>query len=481
MSGGGVRVLAERLDASLDVDAVFEALFLDSTHAFWLDRDVHHGPDGTVTGITVLGDASGPMARVACADVLRGTVRVTTAGETRVIETGFFDWLDAELAQVDVQTPGLPFDFALGWVGYLGYELKAECGGARAHHTEDPDALLVFADRAVVFDHRAGAVYLLTMTSGDDQQPARSWLADTATRLATVASAPNQQSGDEPASPPVAVTLRHSRADYLDMIARCQEAISAGESYEVCLTNMVTARMTTEVWPAYLALRRISPAPFAALLRFGDLSVLSASPERFLRITEDGDIESKPIKGTRPRGATPEQDHQLRADLASNDKDRAENLMIVDLVRNDLSSCAETGSVRVPRIFHVETYATVHQLVSTVHARLRRGISPVQCVRAAFPGGSMTGAPKVRTMELIDALERGPRGVYSGAIGYFSVTGAVDLSMVIRTLVVRGDRASFGVGGAIIAPSDPIAEFEETAVKAAPMLRLLNAEFPHGD
>lgn len=206
--------------------------------------------------------------------------------------------------------------------------------------------------------------------------------------------------------------------------------------------------------------------------------MLSTSPERFLRISADGTAESKPIKGTRPRGDSESEDRLLRKDLAASEKDRSENLMIVDLVRNDLGRTAEVGSVRVPRIYDVETHPTTHQLVSTVTSRLSPSISAVACVRAAFPGGSMTGAPKIRTMKIIDSLEAGPRGVYSGAIGYFSLSGACDLSIVIRTLVVTPSRVKYGVGGAIVALSEPDEEFEEIAVKATPLLRLLRAEFP---
>ncbi|WP_037888768.1 aminodeoxychorismate synthase component I, partial [Streptomyces viridochromogenes] len=274
------------------------------------------------------------------------------------------------------------------------------------------------------------------------------------------------------------VTLRHDRAAYLALVEACQEEIAAGETYEVCLTNMAEVRGRYDPWQSYLRLRREHPAPFAALLQFGGLHVLSTSPERFLRVGADGVIESEPIKGTRPRGASPAEDAALVAGLRSEEKDRAENLMIVDLVRNDLGRCAVPGSVEADDIFRVETYATVHQLVSTVRARLRPGLGAVDCVRAAFPGGSMTGAPKVRTMKIIDRLEGGARGVYSGAIGYLSLTGAADFSIVIRTALVTEDRVRYGVGGAVIALSDPAAEFEETAVKAAPLLQLTGAAFP---
>jgi para-aminobenzoate synthetase len=303
------------------------------------------------------------------------------------------------------------------------------------------------------------------------------WLRETAGRIARLPTR-----SPEPVTPPPppsgGIALRHGREQYLRLIATCREAITAGETYEVCLTNMVTGTGSVEPWDCYRFLRRESPAPFGALLRFGDLSVLSSSPERFLRVSRAGIVESRPIKGTRPRSRSPEEDERLRLDLASNEKDRAENLMIVDLVRNDLGRCAEVGSVRVPRIFDVESYATVHQLVSTVRARLGEGTSAVACVRSAFPGGSMTGAPKIRTMQIIDRLEDGPRGIYSGALGYLSLSGAADLGMVIRTLVVAPGRLSFGVGGAIVALSDPATEFEETAVKATAILRMLRVPFP---
>ncbi|MEU5419654.1 aminodeoxychorismate synthase component I [Streptomyces sp. NPDC020799] len=471
-----LRVLAERLPVRWDEEAAFEALFHGSEHAFWLDSSAREEPQGR---FSVMGDASGPLARVATADVGTRTVSVRSATGTQVVTGEFLAWLDADLRGCATDVPELPFDFALGWVGFLGYELKAECGGTRAHRSEEPDAAMVFADRALVLDHLTGTAHLLALAEDGDESAARAWLDATAQALAALAGAGAPPS--EPPAPLSGVRLRHDRAAYLDLIAACRREIAAGETYEVCLTNMAEAEGELDPWQGYRHLRRVSPAPFGALLRFGPLSVLSTSPERFLRISRDGTAESKPIKGTRPRGATPEEDAALVADLRADEKDRAENLMIVDLVRNDLGRCAEPGSVEVTRLFDVETYATVHQLVSTVRARLRPGASAVECVRAAFPGGSMTGAPKVRTMEIIDRLEAGPRGIYSGAIGYLSLSGAADLSIVIRTAVVTPGRVRYGVGGAVIALSDPEAEFEETAVKAAPLLALARGGFPGRD
>ncbi|WP_407549833.1 aminodeoxychorismate synthase component I [Streptomyces sp. Pv4-95] len=468
-----LEVLVETLPTRWSDEVVFDRLFRDGPHPFWLDAARQDADRGR---FSVMGDASGPLARVARADVSDTTVTVTGAHGTSQVTAPFLEWLDRDLRGTDVKSPALPCDFALGWVGYLGYELKAQCGGDRAHRSTEPDATMVFADRAVVFDHLQRVTYLLALAEDGETAAARGWLADTARKLAdttgrTLPAAPG-------AAPLGALRLRHDREQYLGLIAACQEEIAAGETYEVCLTNMIEGAGGPDPWQTYRTLRRASPAPFGAYLAFGDLSVLSTSPERFVRIGADGVAESRPIKGTRPRGETPAEDDALRAALRADEKDRSENLMIVDLVRNDLGRCAVPGTVRADEIFQVETYETVHQLVSTVRARLRPEHSAVDCVRAAFPGGSMTGAPKIRTMRIIDRLEGGPRGVYAGAIGYFSLSGAADLSIVIRTVVLTPGRVRYGTGGAIVALSDPAAEFEETAVKSAPLLALSGGSFP---
>jgi para-aminobenzoate synthetase len=514
-----LRVLAEELVGYRDPEVVFDRLFRCGDHPYWLDSSQAGGKLGE---FSIMGDATGPLARIATGDVTSGTVTVTGGGTTTVVEDTFFTWLDRDLRSLDVDTPDLPCEFALGWVGYLGYELKAQtgppagaakrslrssgpneaaqtgppagaakrslrssgpneaaaCGGGSPHRAQTPDATMVFADRAIVLDHNTDTTYLLALVEDDAEAPARTWLRDTARTLADIAAAEPEPCPALAPVPDDRLRLRHDRNAYLALIDACQEEIKAGESYEVCLTNVLETEADIDPWHAYRILRRGSPAPFAAYLSFGDVSVLSTSPERFLRVDRDGVMESKPIKGTRPRGRTHQEDALLVADLATSEKDHAENLMIVDLVRNDLGRCALVGSVSADPVFQIETFAAAHQLVSTVRARLRADCSAVAGVRAAFPAGSMTGAPKIRTMEIIDRLEAGPRGVYSGAIGYFSLTGAADLSVVIRTVVMTGRRITYGVGGAIIALSDAEAEYEETAVKATPLLKLLGAGFP---
>lgn len=475
-STGRLRLLHRRLPVNVDAETVFDVLYRESDHAFWLDSSLVHPRQGR---FSFMGDAAGPLARVATADVWTQQVSVESATGVEVVDGRFLDWIDADLRANRVDPAGLPFDFALGWVGYLGYELKAECAGERVHRSGHPDAVMLFADRALAFDHREHAVYLLALAEGPDDPRAHQWLARTAAQLESLAACPVRPQPDiDPGLQVGRLSVRHERSIYLQLIAACQQQIRAGETYEVCLTNMLTAHGELGVADSYRLLRHHNPASFAAQLRFGTLSVLSCSPERFLQVSSDGIVESRPIKGTRPRSDSPTEDELLRVDLDCNVKDHAENLMIVDLVRNDLGSCAEVGSVRAGQLFEVESYATVHQLVSTIRARLRADRSALDCVRAAFPGGSMTGAPKIRTMQIIDQLEDGPRGVYSGALGYFSLNGAADFSIVIRTLIVTPGLIEYGVGGAIIALSDADAEFEETAVKAAPLLRLLGQEFP---
>lgn len=481
------------LELLVPVETIFAALYGDEEEAVWLDGN---DPSSDSSRFTIMGAPTGPNGRVATADTRTGTIRIRhtgsapagTTGTETTVSSGFFDWLEAELAAIDVEAPALPFDFRLGWVGYLGHELKAEVGSPSQHHSDLPDASLMFLDRAVVIDHDESQVYLLSLNGlGSSPTDCETWCAQTREAIQELTSAdPLAPAGlsANPSSHTAALTAtslvaRQSRKQYRDNIERVLEKITDGETYEVCLTNMLETEGEFDTLSAYLALRAQNRTPFGVYLASKDATILSTSPERFLRIDSDRRVESKPIKGTRPRGRTDEEDRAIKEELHHSEKDRSENLMIVDLVRHDLGATAELGSVDVDVLFGIETYATVHQMVSTVSAVLDSEHSPVACVSAAFPPGSMTGAPKLRTMSIIDELETGPRGIYSGAIGYFSLNGAVDLSVVIRTLVVADGTIRYGVGGAIVALSDPEDEYAETVAKAAPLLRLFDdAAFP---
>jgi para-aminobenzoate synthetase len=456
-------VRVRRLPFAVDAAAAYRELFAPG---FWLDSSLV--VDG-LSRFSFLGDGRGPRSEYVTYRVADGAVTVSGPDGISTVRAPFFDWLDGQLRRRRIEPPpGLPFEFPLGYVGYLGYELKAETGGAAAHRARTPDAALIFADRMLAIDHRDGVGWLLALADDDG------WLDAAAARLRRLPPAgstvdPRPLTGMDDGS----LTLRHDRAAYGRLTEECLDRIRAGESYEICLTNEATAAGPIDPAATYAALRAISPVPYGALLEFPDVAVLSASPERFLSIGTDGVVESRPIKGTRPRGATPAEDARLKADLLTRDKDRAENVMIVDLLRNDLSRVCRVGSVHVPRLFQVETYAPVHQLVSTVRGTLRPGLTAVDGVRACFPGGSMTGAPKIRTMRIIDELEGGPRGVYSGALGWFSLTGAADLGIVIRTIVATAGTVSVGVGGAVTALSDVDEEWAETVVKSRAMTTAL--------
>ncbi len=486
---------ARRLEGPLDPERAFVALYGASRDAFWLDSS----RPGDGARFSFMGDASGPLAATITYGVDAHEVTVERGGEVETHAESIFDYLERELERLRPSAPSLdaadlPFAFDCGFAGYLGYELKAECGGASAHASPLPDAAFVFTDRLLAFDHEQNATYLLCLSQPGEESAAESWLSATESRLAALAgSAPLGETGEgspEPprscsaesspagstsgAEPSVSLRLARSRARYLEDIATCEEHLRQGESYEICLTNSVAAELDVDPLALYMELRRVNPAPFASYLRVGGLAVLSSSPERFLRVDRDGGAEAKPIKGTAPRGESAAEDARLAEGLRTSEKNRAENLMIVDLLRNDLGSVCEVGSVAVPSLMAVESYETVHQLVSTVRGRLRAGIGALDCARACFPPGSMTGAPKLRTMEILDQIEGAPRGAYSGAIGYFGLGGGCDFSVAIRTIVLDGATATIGAGGAIVLQSDPAREYEEMLLKAAAPLRAID-------
>jgi para-aminobenzoate synthetase component 1 len=257
------------------------------------------------------------------------------------------------------------------------------------------------------------------------------------------------------------------------MVRACQAAIVEGEAYQLCLTTEVRVEVTPDPLAVYLAVRRSSATHHGALVRIDGVSLLSASPESFLTISSDGLIESKPIKGTRPRGQTDDTDAAMRAELLASEKERAENLMIVDLMRNDIGRVSEVGSVSVPSLLAVESYPHVHQLVSTVRGRLAPGLTAVDAVVACFPAGSMTGAPKLRATQLLEQIEQRARGIYSGVFGYFAADGSVDLAMVIRSIVLDGAGATIGTGGGITALSVADEELAEAKLKARALLAVL--------
>ncbi|MGV0373222.1 chorismate-binding protein [Corynebacterium pilbarense] len=419
---GGWRLLHREVPGALDCQRVFNAIKRDGNDAFFLDSADARGR------FSILGDTAGTLSCSMSYSLDDGNV---------------LDTLDAELSTPVIDAPDLPF--IGGWIGYLGYECaQLTMPITLRHRSPYPDAYFVRPQSFIVYDHQAETAHLCALTG------------DGATGLLDRLEQALQ--GAEGAGGTSIGEGSWSNPDYLRSIEQAQELLRAGESYEVCLTDTFTAEATGDI---YCHLREHNPAPYAAHLIFDGVEVASASPERFLTV-RGRDVEAKPIKGT----IAADQDPALLDDA----KTRAENLMIVDLLRNDLSRVCEPGTVRVPGLMQVESYATVHQLVSTITGRLREGHTAVDAVRATFPPGSMTGAPKLRTCEIINRLETSPRGVYSGALGYFSFDGQADLSVVIRTAVRAGNTVTVGAGGAIVLASDPESELAERNLKAQSVL-----------
>lgn len=413
---------------TVDAAALFRRLAAQHPDVFWLDA----GDDAT-DGWSLLGwgerDEDGP-------------------GATRI---------DAAPARATDEPP-----LTDGWVGWIDYESGALTAGAPAAAAEGGPAWLRVR-AAVAIDHASGAAWRIGEPLG---------------RMPAAPEA--EESGVAAAAPSRPATARHTPDEYAALIGGCRAAIRAGDAYQLCLTTRFEVAGDHDPVETYLRLRADTPAHHGGFIRIGERTLLSASPETFLR-TGAGRVITRPIKGTRPRGADPASDAALAAELLSSGKERAENVMIVDLMRNDLSRVCEPGSIRVDGLWQVESYPAVHQLVSTVSGRPLRGAVLDDLLDAAFPAGSMTGAPKLSAMTILHGLEgAAPRGVYSGCFGYVGTDGAVDLAMVIRSILVTADRAVVGAGGGITWRSIAEDEIAEVATKAAAPLRALGAEPPPG-
>ncbi|WP_120511607.1 aminodeoxychorismate synthase component I [Photobacterium salinisoli] len=451
-----LKVNYEPLKMTMNAADIFSRYFSGKTSAFWLDSEM---ADARSARYSLMGSGQPNEAIVFRYEVSSRTLHLSGPCGESYIQGDYFELMDRIVAflKPDSETEAL-IPYGCGLVGYLGYELKALMGSNNKHRSSTPDALFFLPQNLVVFDHQAQTAYLCHLWG----EPM------------TFSPQAGQQIRTEGASlfqpgpvPEQSLELEDSAEMYIDKIHRCLKEIRDGESYEICLTNRARLPFNEDALSAYMKMRLASPVPYGAYMKTPDFAILSASPETFLHIDSNRTVRSKPIKGTRPRGKTAAQDEALKHELACSEKDRAENLMIIDLVRHDLNSICTPGTVHVPKAFDIETYSSVHQLVSTIEGQLQPNLGTFSAIKACFPGGSMTGAPKRRTMDIIDDLESSARGIYAGSLGWVGMDGCANLSIVIRTAVIKEGVAEFGIGGAIVSASCPLEEMDETLVKAS--------------
>ena len=392
-------------------------------------------------------------------------IEITDATGTRCISDDPFELIRQQLGEPVAAIPSIPFSG--GALGYWGYDLARRMLPLPAQALDTsrmPDMAIGIYDWAIVFDHQEKTAQLVSQQHYPETKTLLPGIFDRVHRAGELPADTFSVQGS--------ITSNFTPDSYAAAFAQVQNYLRAGDCYQVNLAQRFSAAASGDALGAYLALRSLSPAPHSAFLNLPHAQILCASPERFLRV-QDGMVETKPIKGTRPRSNDAQQDSRLAAELRNHPKDRAENLMIVDLLRSDLGKSCAPGSVHVPKLFEVESFANVHHLVSTVEGKLAKRRDALHLLRDCFPGGSITGAPKQRAMQIIEQLEPHPRGIYCGAIGYVGFDGNMDSNIAIRTLVYSDNEICCWAGGGIVADSDMAAEHQETLDKAAGMLQLL--------
>jgi para-aminobenzoate synthetase component I len=381
--------------------------------------------------------------------------------------------------KLDGNPSGLPF--VGGAVGYLAYDLGHFIEKLPSKAVDDlqlPECYLGFYDTVAIFDHLEGRAYIASTgfpeTGKNRQAKAQVRLEEIKRSMAQAPSLDEDKAySDQTAGKRVNLRSNFTHEAYLEAVQKARDYIIAGDIFQVNISQRFESDMPLPPYELYQRLRKINPAPFASYLNFDGIAVVSASPERFLLLRGDR-VETRPIKGTRPRGKDTAGDGALAQELVNSFKDKAEHVMIVDLERNDIGRVCRFGTVRVSELMALEKYATVFHLTSTVEGRIRPGKNAVDLLKATFPGGSISGAPKVRAIEIIDELEPTRRSVYTGSIGYLGFDGSLDLNIVIRTILVKDSKAYFQVGGAVVYDSDPESEYIETLDKARALIQALS-------
>jgi len=447
-------------------------LIKDRSFSFFLDGGMDEGKLGRYSFI-----GCDPFL------VLKSTgrrVSISYRGRLECVDADPFDVLRSLLLRYSLDQPDSPVPFNCGAVGYFGYDLCHLVERLPSTAVDDiklPECCLCFYDVVVAFDQYEDRTYVVStgfpeLGEGDRLRRAGERLTETLRLLKGARQEMQAGVFFERTRKRVRMCSNFTHQDYIKAVERAREYIIAGDIFQVNLSQRFEAELTVPPYELYRRLRVANPAPFACYLGMDDVSVAGSSPERFLRVRGDV-VETRPVKGTRPRGRNPVEDETMTRELVGSPKDRAENVMIVDLERNDLGRVCRFGSVNVTGLAALEKFPTVYHLTSTVQGRLQPGKDRIDLLRATFPGGSVTGAPKVRSMEIIDELEPTRRGIYTGSIGYLGYSGEMDLNIVIRTFVIKGNKAYFQVGGGIVYDSNPEEEYRETMHKAKGLITAL--------
>lgn len=467
----GNKLYFEIIDKNLDTSDLYQKLYTYDDKTLWLDSSkVEEG----LSRFSIFGLQSEKRGHILKHNVDDKIVEkiYLSSNKIETYNEDIFNFLKKNRVKWTYNEE-LPFDFQLGYIGYFGYELKKDTENVKNNHAYPyPDSYLKYCDRGIVYDHKEKKAYILSYN--DDT----SWI-ENIKKIIEDNLEINKEEKTKKDFPKLKFVK--DKKTYIDDIKKIKELICAGETYEVCLTNRLDIFDKIDGKKYYMELREKSPGQYSAFLPFENLKIASSSMERFLKVDKNKIVSTKPIKGTIKRGESQEEDRKLIEELRSEEKTKSENLMIVDLLRNDLGKFCEIGSVNVPKLMDVETYKTLHQLVTTVSGKIRDDVDIIDVLEKTFPGGSMTGAPKKRTLEIIDELETYPRGVYSGTIGYISNNSTMDFNIVIRTALIEEDKASIGVGGAIILLSDDEEEFDEIVLKAKGSLLALQSYYNNFD
>lgn len=452
------RIFSRKIHEKIDAESVFLTLFSEKAHSFWLDSQNS-------------GEAQARYSFMGCSTDDKALVYSLSEDNT-YFDKGhnFLASLNTEIESFRVEGgEQLPFEFKGGMVGFFSYEMRVLFAEDGFLETSFPDAIWMKVDSFIAYDHVDGCAWVVYVGKEEDKTKIDEAIDRVILNVMSCVESPLPETGRTTET--LKIRVAHSEKDYKAAIRQCRQAIVEGESYELCLTNKFSFETDIDPFELYRYMRKDNAAPFGAYIKSDDYFVLSTSPERFLRVDESGVVQTKPIKGTISRSSDAVQDVSNAERLKTSEKDRAENLMIVDLMRNDLSRVSIPGTVNVPKLMDVESYKTVHQLVSTVESTLKPDCTLIDLLTSTFPGGSISGAPKIRTMKILNELEGFSRGVYCGSIGYLGYNRLADINIAIRTISCHDHRVEFGAGGAITYLSDEGDEYAEMILKAEAVLK----------